>query len=295
MKNLFYTTAFALSTLALTTACYQEECVEAVEPQEETLYDFTLKATMPEADTRTWVEGTTVKWNEDDAIKVFWMDDEYKYHEAGTLTLSSCETSGTTAWFSGKISCERSKLHIAAYPASRVDLYDGVLNFEYRHRYTYNYSSSDPYMRTDTNMEGTIPQDMEVVNFKQIFSIIRINLTNVPAGISGNLYLKCYHKLISQDATMATVTFSNTASSEATLTFDIPISPGNDITDEYTASILFNGDTEEKQLGSVTVTSSYPTRGQIIVMTPSTDYIDLVSTAFGLEGNTGSFTQSEAS
>lgn len=299
MKNTFYAFAFTLSALTLTTACTQEE--SAVE-QQETSQTFTLIATYPDADTRTWVEGTNVYWNEDDVIQLYEFLGSYGYSDfGGTGTLKFDSYVGgdkKVAKFTGKINIGYAdNITIwPVYPADKFSLTDDdAPNLVYSNpnaQYTYNYSSTNQYMRSNSPMEACIgpveegesgSQSEEGVSatFTHLYAMLRIKLTNVPAKQEGTLYVK--HTVSGSTVTDATVTFSNTENSAATLTFDIPIPDGKTSPNTYTASVEVTGK-DPVEIGSKTTTTDSPTKGQIIAL--SKDWVGMFYTNYTLSGST---------
>ena len=137
-----------------------------------------LVATIPSVESRTYMDGVSVKWSAGDKIGIFSQSNNSVSYANNEYTLSS-EAGTQSAEFSG--SCEGEK-KVAYYPYSEDVTYDGT-KISYDMPVSYTYKSENPKDNNGAPMACLISKDAQnQVSFKNAGALIYIMVKNIPAG-----------------------------------------------------------------------------------------------------------------
>ena len=212
-KNLIYTGTL-LMAMAVATGCSNEDGLEQVANQ------TTVKAVINnEVTSRTYVDGTDVKWTSDDAFTV-WNGDT----KQGNMLLS--EGAGTTSGtFAGDV--ELADGNIALFPAVSDETTTKTFTFPT------SYDSNE----TDAPMVGTYSN--QTFTFSHLVAMVRVTIANVPAGnltltlaSNNNEVLAGETTLTENESTYTlsapasgetSVSSSTTTTATSTVVFEIPV------------------------------------------------------------------------
>lgn len=275
MKRLMYTGAM-LCAMALMTGCSEEEQM-AGQAQSG---NFSVTATTG-TDTRTTVEGYTVKWSVDDQIYV------YGGEAYGTLKLTdgAGSTSGT---FTGTIkNGTANDLKYAVYPAPVISGENKSVTFP--ETYQYPYDSNSPMYAA---FESSTPNKLA---FKHLCGMMRLTINGIPSDEAKTLTLESKDSNIAGTATLTEGTdgLSLDAISEEGKSiaitiptnqtgpvFDIPLPVGT-YTNGITVKLTING---QNAVAETTVKNITIEAGKMLEMAALT-YVHI-------DGETPSFTQS---
>ena len=137
-----------------------------------------LVATIPSVESRTYMDGASVKWSAGDKIGIFSQSNNSGSYANNEYTLAS-EAGTQSAEFSG--SCEGEK-KVAYYPYSKDVTYDGT-KISYDMPVSYTYKSENPKDNNGAPMACLISKDAQnQVSFKNAGALIYIIVKNIPAG-----------------------------------------------------------------------------------------------------------------
>lgn len=187
-------TLTALALMLIVAACTENETQLPQPPAPETeMVTFTASLGSTEAETRLSYEekvnGVTVKWTEDDKLKLFAMD----YSAAiGTYTIveGSIIENGKKATFTGP-AAPNNNYHMLFGPA---DIIPGEGGFGFTFSYLGQEQTGNNTMDHLTNYDfiagGFTNQNMDNLFFSHLGCLLQFELTNLPAGTYTNFSIK---------------------------------------------------------------------------------------------------------
>ena len=139
-----------------------------------------ISAQLPGNVTRTYIDGTSVKWNTDDAIGVISVLDSDAKNEKFDITEGGYTTSAT---FTGIVWSGYTNT-VAYYPYDNSVKYDATTGLSLTLPAEYKYDANNPNSSNKAPMAALFGSSSNSISFKNAGALMHITLNNVPEGLT---------------------------------------------------------------------------------------------------------------